>query len=89
MYRSHIPAQIELFHLRILLLRVKGATSYENLRTVNGEIKETVTAACLSLGFIENDEEWEHAMREAAVFMMPKQLRSLFVRILMYCNGTI
>ena len=25
-------------------------------------------------------------MREAAIFMMPKQLRSLFVRILMYCN---
>ena len=49
------PAQVELFHLRILLMRVKGAKSFEDLRTVNGEIKESCTATCLAFGFIEND----------------------------------
>ena len=76
------PSQVELFHMRILLLRVKGATSFEDFRTVNGEVKETFTAACLSHGFIESDEEWTNAMQEATVFMMPMQLRSLFVQIL-------
>ena len=80
------PSQVELFHLRILLLRVKGATSFEHLRTVDNEIKETFTSACLALGFIENDEEWTNAMNEAKVFMMPRQLHGLFVRILIYCN---
>ena len=66
------PSQVELFHLRILLMRVKGATSFEHLRTVNGEIKENFTAVCLSLGFIGNDEEWLNTIREAAIFMMPR-----------------
>ena len=30
------PAQNELFHLRILLLSVKGATSFNDLKTVDG-----------------------------------------------------
>ena len=80
------PSQVELFHLRILLLRVKGTTSFDDLKIVHGEIKEIFTAACLALRFLENDEEWANAMNEATVFMMPRQLRSLFVRILVYCN---
>jgi len=31
------PTQTELFHLRLLLLTVRGATSFNDLRTVNGE----------------------------------------------------
>lgn len=79
-------SQSELFHLRILLQRVKGAMNWESLRTVNGEAKETFTEACLAHGFIKSDREWTNAMREATVFMMPNQLRSLFVRILIHCN---
>lgn len=62
------PTQVELFHLRILLMRIKGATSFEYLKTVNGEIKETFTDACLAHGFIENDQEWTNAMREGVFF---------------------
>ncbi|KAL7294873.1 hypothetical protein TKK_0011797 [Trichogramma kaykai] len=80
------PTQTELFHLRILLMRVKGATSFDHLKTVNGVVHESFTSACLALGLIENDEEWSNSMREAAVFMMPKQLRNLYVRILIHCN---
>ena len=32
------PTQTELFHLRLLLLTVKGAKSFDDIRTVNGEI---------------------------------------------------
>lgn len=79
-------SQIELFHLRILLLHVKGASSFQELRTVNNEIHQTFTAACLALGLIEDDEEWYHAMNEAKVWMTPRRLRNLFIRILIYCQ---
>ncbi|KAL7289494.1 hypothetical protein TKK_0016681 [Trichogramma kaykai] len=80
------PTQTELFHSRILLMRVKGATSFDHLKTVNGVVHESLTSTCLALGLIENNEEWSNSMREAAVFMMPKQLRNLYVRILIHCN---
>ncbi|XP_011872670.1 PREDICTED: uncharacterized protein LOC105564699, partial [Vollenhovia emeryi] len=80
------PSQMELFHLRIVLLHVKGATSFEELRTVNNEVHQTFTAACLALGLIEDDEEWYRAMNEGKVWMMPRRLRNLFVRILIHCQ---
>ena len=42
------PTNIELYNLRLLLLVVKGATSYEDLRTVNGVTHLTLTDACLA-----------------------------------------
>ena len=80
------PTQLQLFHLRLLLLHVKGAISFDDLKTVNGIIQPTFTAACLALGLIEDDEEWIRAMNEATVWMMPVQLRRLFVRILIHCQ---
>ncbi|XP_071643019.1 uncharacterized protein [Temnothorax longispinosus] len=80
------PSQIELFHLRILLLHVRGATSFQELKTVDNEIHQTFTAACLALGLIEDDEEWYRAMNEAKIWMMPRRLRNLFVRILIHCQ---
>jgi len=51
------PAQTELFHLRLLLLTVKGATSFNDLKTVNREFYQLFSAACLALGLIEDDDE--------------------------------
>ena len=80
------PAQTELFHLRILLLSVKRAKSFEDLRTVDGVLHSTFAATCLALGLIESDEKWRKAMIEATSWMMPRQLRYLFVRILIHCQ---
>lgn len=80
------PTQIELFHLRLLLLTVKGVTSFNDLRTVNGEFCQSFSAACLALGLIEDDDEWKKAMNEVVGWMMPRQLRRLFVRILLHCQ---
>ncbi|XP_058790182.1 uncharacterized protein LOC131663668 [Phymastichus coffea] len=78
------PMQIELFHLRLLLLHVKGATNYNDLKTVDNELHPTFTSACLALGIIEDDDEWNKARREAVTWMMPKRLRHLFVLILLH-----
>ncbi|XP_044597772.1 uncharacterized protein LOC123274271 [Cotesia glomerata] len=80
------PAQSELFHLRILLLHSKGARNYEELRTVNGVIHNTFTETCLAAELIEDDDEWKRTLNEAVIWMMPRQLRCLFVRILIHCK---
>ncbi|EZA50914.1 hypothetical protein X777_10741 [Ooceraea biroi] len=71
------PTQTELYHLRLLLLTVKGETSFENLRTVNGEICPSFSAACLALGLIDDDDEWKRAINEAVGWMMPRQLTAM------------
>ena len=68
------------------MITVKGATSFEDIRTVNGETYNTFHSACLALGLIEDDAEWDRAMSEEEVWMMPRQLWHLFVRILIYCH---
>lgn len=80
------PVQIELFHLRLLLIHIKGAKSFEDLKTVNGIVHDTFMSACLASGLIEDDQEWRRTLNEAVIWMMPRKLRSLFVRILIHCQ---
>ncbi|KAL6419264.1 hypothetical protein ACFW04_013994 [Cataglyphis niger] len=65
------PAQTKLYHLRLLLLTVKGAISFNDLRTVNEEFCQSFSAACLALGLTEDDDEWKQTMNEAVGWMMP------------------
>ena len=80
------PTQTELFHLRLLLLTVKCAKSFESLRNVNDEIHDTFVATCVALGLIDDDGEWQRVMNEAEIWIMPRQLRRMFIRILIYCQ---
>lgn len=57
----------------------RGATSFEELRTVDGVIHPTFQETCVTLGLLENDEQWRKQMETAAEFMMPRQLRQTFV----------
>ncbi|KMQ84790.1 hypothetical protein RF55_17116, partial [Lasius niger] len=70
----------------IVNLTVEGATSFDDLRTVSGEIYQSFSETCLALGLIEDDDEWKRAMNEAVEWMMPRQLRKLFVHILLHCQ---
>ena len=45
-----VSTEFELFHLRLLLLHVKGATNFDSLKTVNGHRLPSFSAACLALG---------------------------------------
>ena len=47
-YTVH-PKNEECFYLRLLLINVRGPTSYEHLRTVNGHICATYREACQKL----------------------------------------
>ena len=52
------PNSGERFYLRLLLAVVRGPTSFESLRTVDGVIYETFKVACIARGLLEDDEEW-------------------------------
>lgn len=83
---SASPSSGERFYLRLLLTVVKGAISFENLRTVNDVVQPTFQAACLALGLLENDNEWRSCLEEASVMKTGFQLRNLFSTILLFCN---
>lgn len=80
------PLRTELYHMRLLLLFVKGPVSFESLGTVNGELLPTFKAAAARLGLLEDSVIWEDCMEEASATQMPAQLRQLFAIICLYCE---
>ena len=80
------PRDTERFHLRMLLLHKPGATSYEDLCTVNGHIAPTFKEACKLLNLLIDDTEWDNTLTEASAFQMPSRLRSLFATICLHCS---
>ena len=80
------PKNVELYHLRLLLLNVPGATSYESIRTVNGEVRGSFREAALALGLAIDDTEWDTCMAAAVLEKLPRQLCTLFGIVLINCN---
>ena len=74
------------FCLRILLHTMKGPTSFDALKTVNGAICKTFREACQLQGLLEDDNAWHHTMEEAAVSATPQSLRFLLAIIITQCN---
>ena len=80
------PRDAERFSLRLLLLHVTGAQSYQDLRTIDGVVHATFRGAALACGLLDTDREWADCLQEAAAWQSPYQLRQLFVVILLSCN---
>ncbi|XP_065664483.1 uncharacterized protein LOC136086136 [Hydra vulgaris] len=55
--------------------KAKGATSWADLRTVNGIVLETFREACVLKGLLQDDTEWQNTLFEAVLTRMPKQIR--------------
>ena len=78
--------QIETYALRLLLHHVKGPKSYEDLRTVNGELLSSFQEACQKLGLMEDDTEVQQALQEACSVRFGDQLISFFGSLLEFCR---
>lgn len=72
----------EIFYLRMMLMHSKGATSYSDLRTVNGIVYSTFKEACDAFDILKDDRQWHVNMLENVAHAMPCQLRHHFVHIL-------
>ena len=74
------------FYLRMLLHVVRGPTSFQMLRTViDGHIWKTYRQACIDMGLLEKDQQWDIPMMEAEAVHSPSRLRNLFSIIITAC----
>ena len=80
--------QKERYYLRMLLLAIRGPKSYENLKTVDGEICVTFEQACLKRGLIKNNKEVYEAMDEVKDTFFGTILIDMFCTILIHCKPT-
>ena len=86
LYTHHSSGEI--WYLRLLLTKVRGPTSFDALRTVDGVIYKTYKEACRKLGLLDDDNEWHEVMEECAKCGFPPQIRELFVHIMINCQVT-
>jgi hypothetical protein len=80
------PSTGELYYLRMLLMIVKGASCYADVRTYNGIVYESFKDACTARGLLGDDNEWYCAFDEALTWGMGNQLRQLFVTMVLFCG---
>jgi hypothetical protein len=80
------PSAGERYFLRMLLLVVRGAQSYEDVRRYNGVLYSTFRLACNARGLLGDDKEWYDAFDEAAAWATSSQLRKLFVTMILFCE---
>ncbi|GFV41062.1 ATP-dependent DNA helicase [Trichonephila clavipes] len=77
LYTVH-PKNTECFYLRLLLINIRGPISFQDLRTVNGQLCPTYRQACQELNLLENDAHWDTALADASNTARPQQIRTLF-----------
>uniref|UniRef100_A0A803N417 ATP-dependent DNA helicase n=1 Tax=Chenopodium quinoa TaxID=63459 RepID=A0A803N417_CHEQI len=78
------PNSGERYYLRILLTKVCGEESFEDIQTVDGVIHPTFRSACHALGLLDDDNEWHETLSEASSWALGSQLRNMFCSILMF-----
>lgn len=82
-----IPRGGEQFYLRTLLPHGLGAASFEEMKTVDGEIFTTYCEKCFCRGFLSDDAGWKRSLRDA--FRSSFQpLTELFAIILAHCESS-
>lgn len=83
----HVPPNVgDCYYLRMLLMYVKAAESYEDVRTFEGIVYDTFKEACSARGLLGDDQEWIKAFDEAVRWGMGRQIHSLFVMMFIYCG---
>ncbi|XP_022027109.2 uncharacterized protein LOC110928403 [Helianthus annuus] len=77
------PSLGEAYFLRILLNKVKGPKSFDDIKTVDGKVYDTFRDACYALGLLDDDTEYIEAIKEANETGSPSYLRNLFATLLL------
>lgn len=82
--RAASPGQGERYYVHLLLGQVRGALSFDDLRTVDGRLCASFKEACMLRGFLEDDRDLRAALAEGARSQMPSVLRQLLAQILLF-----
>ena len=75
------PKDEERFYLKLLLRKITGATSFDDLKTFNEINYETYKDTALAMGLIKNDKEIEYIFEEAVTVMLPKKIKTIFCMV--------
>ncbi|KAF7835735.1 uncharacterized protein G2W53_010594 [Senna tora] len=78
------PGLGELHYLRVLLTFVKGATSFEDIRTIDSVVHQTFKDACYALGLLDDNKEYIDGINEASRWSSGVYLRKLFATLLIH-----
>ena len=78
--------QKERFFLRMLLLTVHSPKSFDDLKTVDGDLCPTYESACAKMGLIQNDDEVYNTMDEVVDRNFGGPLIHMFTTILLLCK---
>ena len=79
------PREGERFFLRTLLFHVQGATCFEDVRRVEGVLKESFREACIARGLLTDDSEWKRTLQHAfSSRFVP--LTEVFATLLGFCE---
>ncbi|KAK2988461.1 hypothetical protein RJ640_007491 [Escallonia rubra] len=80
------PTEGERYYLRMLLLHVRGPTSFNGLKTVDGAFYSSFRAVAQTYGLLEGDNAIEEYLQKASTFQIPSALRRLFVTLVVHCE---
>ena len=84
------PGEEKCFFLRMLLNHVIGCTSYKDIHTLpDGTVCNSYKEASLERGLLDDEQERDECLSEGATRSLPKQLRELFVTILLFIEPAI
>lgn len=89
------PSAGEVFYLRLLLCKVAGEEIRDTARRCGCDGFEALKAgaatykeACEARGLLATDREWDNTLHDAASMQMPRQMRDLFVTLLVFNHPT-
>ncbi|CAF1905855.1 unnamed protein product [Brassica oleracea var. botrytis] len=77
------PSSGALYFLRVLLNKIKGPRSYDDIKTVNGIVLPSYEDACYALGLLDDDKEYIEGLKECAFWASSGYVRQLFVNMLL------
>ncbi|XP_035843964.1 uncharacterized protein LOC118490432 [Helianthus annuus] len=77
------PSLGEAYFLRILLTKVRGPRSFEEIRTYDGVVYPTFRDACYARGLLDDDNEYIECIKEASFTGNGNYLRCLFGTLLL------
>ncbi|XP_074315178.1 uncharacterized protein LOC141651361 [Silene latifolia] len=80
------PSEGERYYLRLLLANVRGPTSFDDLKSINGIMCTSFQDSAFRRGLLEADDSIEQCLEEASRYQKPGALRRLFSTLLIYCH---
>jgi ATP-dependent DNA helicase PIF1 len=79
------PNAGERFYARLILSVVKNLQSFNDMRTHDGTIYDTICEACIARGLLEHDQEWIWTLEDAKSFQTGFILHAMFTTIVRDC----